>query len=65
LKVYIVLKVEVNAESIFGQDIPKQQILEVWKGDETLKAKIEEMAGKFLDNPEKYEIVIEEWEVKE
>lgn len=65
MKVYIVLKVEVNAESIFGQDIPKQQILEVWKGDDTLKAKIEEMAGKFLDNSEKYEIVIEEWEVKE
>lgn len=65
MKVYIVLKVEVNAESIFGQDIPKQQILEVWKGDETLKARIEEIAGKFLDNSEKYEIVIEEWEVKE
>jgi hypothetical protein len=65
LKVYVVLKVEVNAAAVFGEDLPKQEILEVWKGEEHLKPKVEELASTFLDNSRRYEIVIEEWEVKE
>jgi hypothetical protein len=64
LKVYVVLKVEVNANAVFGEDLPKQEILEVWKGEEHLKPKVETLASMFLDNS-RYEIVIEEWEVKE
>lgn len=65
MKVYVVLKVEVNADAVFGEDLPKQEILEVWKGEEHLKPKVEELASMFLDNSRRYEIVIEEWEVKE
>jgi hypothetical protein len=65
LKVYVVLKVEVNADAVFGEDLPKQEILEVWKGEEHLKPKVETLASMFLDNSRRYEIVIEEWEVKE
>jgi hypothetical protein len=65
LKVYVVLKVEVNADAVFGEDLPKQEILEVWKGKEHLKPKVEALASIFLDNSRRYEIVIEEWEVKE
>ena len=64
LKVYVVLKVEVNADAVFGDDLPKQEILEVWKGEEHLKPKVEALASMFLDNSRRYEIVIEEWEVK-
>lgn len=45
--------------------LPKQEILEVWKGEEHLKPKVETLASMFLDNSRRYEIVIEEWEVKE
>jgi hypothetical protein len=45
--------------------LPKQEILEVWKGEENLKPKVETLASMFLDNSRRYEIVIEEWEVKE
>ena len=65
MKVYVVLKVEVNAAAVFGEDLPKQEILEVWKGEEHLKLKVEALASTFLDNSRRYEIVIEEWEVKE
>jgi hypothetical protein len=65
LKVYVVLKVEVNAAAVFGEDLPKQEILEVWKGEEHLKPKVEALVSIFLDNSRRYEIVIEEWEVKE
>ena len=65
MKVYVVLKVEVNADAVFGEDLPKQEILEVWKGEEHLKPKVEPLASMFLDNSRRYEIVIEEWEVKE
>ena len=65
MKVYVVLKVEVNADAVFGEDLPKQEILEVWKAEEHLKPKVEALASMFLDNSRRYEIVIEEWEVKE
>ena len=65
MKVYVVLKVEVNADAVFGEDLPKQEILEVWKGEEHLKPKVEALTSMFLDNSRRYEIVIEEWEVKE
>ena len=54
-----------NAAAVFGEDLPKQEILEVWKGEEHLKPKVEALASTFLDNSRRYEIVIEEWEVKE
>ena len=54
-----------NADAVFGEDLPKQEILEVWKGEEQLKPKVEALASMFLDNSRRYEIVIEEWEVKE
>lgn len=65
LKVYVVLKVEVNADAVFGEDLPKQKILGVWKGEEHLKPEVEALASMSLDNSRRYEIVIEEWEVKE